>query len=294
MEALMHRQSTFGHGIFYHFLVVSDFVFLSRLWSCKYFYLLCMFALCNLNPCLDLEIFPQMSQGWETSLIIWLASMCVIIFRLHPSFPHTLHILAFCVPSVVIFPPMSICSSNCWASALTKATGLGLQVQAVFGKICDWAIILTSRGWLMFSIENRISPGLFTFPYRLRLLFVVGDMWVTCVLYQLYLISHVSCVVNVPCVSHVSCVTCVIVCHVWKTPKVSCHRDFFYLSLHLSAHWLCSASCRTKCRRWTNNERKRGGKAGTELENLSGLGKCHRFVNIVEQEMDEYKTQELS
>ena len=156
--------------------------------------------------------------------------------------------------------------------------------------------------WLGYYFDfKRLADVLHWKPYFTRFVhfslsfaFAFCGRWHVSHMCLVSVVPHMSCVVNVPCVSHVSCVTCVIVCHVWKTPKVSCHRNFFYLSLHLSAHWLCSASCRTKCRRWTNNERRRRGKAGTELENLSGLGKCHRFVNIVEQEMDEYKTQELS
>ena len=42
---------------------------------------------------LDLNDFPQRSQGMEIPLI-WLASMCCIIWFQVPCFPHTLHILA--------------------------------------------------------------------------------------------------------------------------------------------------------------------------------------------------------
>ena len=38
----------------------------TRLWSCKKCYVQCSFALCILNPFLDLEIFPQITQEWET------------------------------------------------------------------------------------------------------------------------------------------------------------------------------------------------------------------------------------
>ena len=36
--------------------------------------------MCNLNLCLDLEMFPQISQGWVISLSMWFASMWVLTF----------------------------------------------------------------------------------------------------------------------------------------------------------------------------------------------------------------------
>ena len=99
------------------------------LWSWKSHHLWCRFALCNLKPFLDLEIFPQISQEWKTLLLMWLDSMCVIMFARMPSFPHILHILNLsCFPEVSLFSLKPIidliCSSNCRTSSLTRATGI--------------------------------------------------------------------------------------------------------------------------------------------------------------------------
>ena len=212
MEALMHRQSTFGHGIFYHFLVVSDFVFLSCLWSCKYFHLQCMFALCNLNPCLDLEIFPQMSQGWETSLIMWLASMCVIIFRLHPSFPHTLHILAFChifTDVHLLIQLLGICTDQSnWAGAASAS--------------CIWKDL-----WLGYYFDfKRLADVLHWKPYFTRFVhfslsfaFAFCGRWHVSHMCLVSVVPHITCVLCCKCAV---CVTCVL-CHVCDC--VSCVKD---------------------------------------------------------------------
>ena len=62
---LVHSQSILSPGtkIKPYVLCICDV--LNRLWSCNntFHYALCM-ALCCLNPFLDLEIFPQISQEW--------------------------------------------------------------------------------------------------------------------------------------------------------------------------------------------------------------------------------------
>ena len=66
-----------------------------------------------------------MSQGWVVAT--WLASMCLFMSWDWPSFPHWLHEYTALVvfPIVILFSVLVIidliCSSNWWASKLTKA-----------------------------------------------------------------------------------------------------------------------------------------------------------------------------
>ena len=62
--ALMHSQGVLGPANKSD-LMISVFV-LPQTVSCPVYdiYLQYSLFLCNLNPCLDLEIFPQISQGW--------------------------------------------------------------------------------------------------------------------------------------------------------------------------------------------------------------------------------------
>ena len=53
--------------------------------------------LCLLRACLDLNIFPHTSQGWETP-VIWRASTCLGIELYGPSFPQTLHVAILPLP----------------------------------------------------------------------------------------------------------------------------------------------------------------------------------------------------
>ena len=73
-----------------------------------------LLVLCCLNPCLDLELFPQMPHGWFTP-DMWFASMCFWIFPNSPSFPHTLQILAFLgiFPTNIVFPLWPIINHSC-------------------------------------------------------------------------------------------------------------------------------------------------------------------------------------
>ena len=66
--ALMHSQGVLGPANKSD-LMISVFV-LPQTVSCPVndIYLQCSLFLCNLNPCLDLEIFPQISQEWEMLL----------------------------------------------------------------------------------------------------------------------------------------------------------------------------------------------------------------------------------
>ena len=68
----------------------------------------CSLALCNFNPCLDLEVFPQVSQEKDIMFVRWLASMRIFIFWRSPDaqsfsyswsitpFPSTSYILKGC------------------------------------------------------------------------------------------------------------------------------------------------------------------------------------------------------
>ena len=61
--ALVHSQGILGPGDDFYICGIS-----SRPWSCNDICLECSLALCNLNPFLDLEIFPQTSQEWAMLL----------------------------------------------------------------------------------------------------------------------------------------------------------------------------------------------------------------------------------
>ena len=99
-------------------------VFLNQPWSCKNCYM-CTMLFGYVILCLDMEVFPQISQEWVTLVMMWLVSMCVFMFAIELSFPHTKHILALRVefPIVSTFSLISIIdltsSSNCWTSVLT-------------------------------------------------------------------------------------------------------------------------------------------------------------------------------
>ena len=74
-------------------------------------------TLCMLNPCLDLETLPQMSQGWERPEI-WNASMwCGICFN-GPCFPHTLQEAILPWPLLVLASLLVIIDLICSSRSL--------------------------------------------------------------------------------------------------------------------------------------------------------------------------------
>ena len=68
--ALMHSQGVLGPANKSD-LMISVFV-LPQTVSCP---VKDIYLQCSLFLCLDLEIFPQISQEWEMLLAMWLASM---------------------------------------------------------------------------------------------------------------------------------------------------------------------------------------------------------------------------
>ena len=57
--------------------------------------------MCCLNPFLDLDVFPQISQDWLT-LLRWFATMCLLILKSLASFPQTLQMNALNLAIVVM------------------------------------------------------------------------------------------------------------------------------------------------------------------------------------------------
>ena len=62
--------------------------------------------------------------------------------------------------------------------------------------------------------------------------------------------------------------------------RVTCQRNFFFLSVQLSPHWLgiglqrwCRWTKWTKCRRWTNNEKRRKSSSGQSWKMSSSIQK---------------------
>ena len=115
----------------------------------------CCWDLWTLSEFLDLDAFPQISQGMEMP-VMWLSSMWFIIAPILPSFPHTWHVLALPLPWGLSLSLVFIMDFTCWSK-------LSMSVLLV---VCSVSTTAVS------NVVRKISVSIW--GYCLDAAFVVG------------------------------------------------------------------------------------------------------------------------